>query len=42
MEQESTQAEGGSSCTWERLEEVMRGQGQGFIQALLLEEEVTV
>lgn len=34
MEQKNTQSEVRSSCTWEGLEEFVRAQVQGFIQAL--------
>jgi len=40
MKQKSIQSEVGSSCTWEGLEDFVRGHVQRFIQGLL-EEEVT-
>lgn len=40
MGQKNTQSKPQSSCTWERLEEFVREQVQGFIQGVL-EEEVT-
>jgi transposase-like protein len=40
MEQQNTQPKAQSSCTWEGVEEFVRGHVQRFIQGLL-EEEVT-